>query len=526
MKTKILLTIALITSFMTGVVVHSSGQPQEKQYYEIDITGQLTHSEYGSPISGHTVYITCDTSFSGVMNYYKEVITDEDGFYHDTLTTTLTSGTVFVYTYDYYGEKLTDTLHYRFLDATNNNTFISNFSVFVPYQAPLLQARFSFQQTTTENKLMYSFFDETKNENIVSWNWEFGDGTISNVQNPVHIYPDPGTYKIKLTVSAYVNNHLEINSIKQYLYIGNRSYYHMGGHCFDDHLFPIDEGIAYLFRIEITNQLTPIDTMFFDTLGYYYFYQIPEGNYYIKALPTKESKYFSNLMPTYYGDNIYWENAKIIDHNKTNWEYDIHLVKGLGIDSGNGKISGSVIQTQSFMNFRTLSIENVNIILYDAAGSPLICTYSDSDGLFNIDNLPLDTYYLGAEIAGIPQQKSKIELTDENPEFDDIVIDLNTGDITLDIAENQGDSQNILGMPYPNPASTYVNCPVKISHSGTAAVDVINSHGQVVFSRSVSLPGGNSNRITVNTSQFESGIYFIRIVTDQQIGQQRFIVSK
>ncbi len=526
MKTKILLTIALIISFMTAVVVQSSAQPQEKQYYEIDLTGQLTHSEYGSPISGHTVYITCDTSFSGVMNYYKEVITDEDGFYHDTLTTTLTSGTVFIYTYNYYGEKLEDTLHYRFLDANNSNTFITNFSVFVPYQAPLLQARFSFRQTATENKFMYSFIDETKNENIISWDWDFGDGTVATVQNPVHTYPATGTYKIKLTVKAYVNDHLEINSIKQYLYIGDRSYYHMGGHCFDDHLFPIDKGTAYLFRIEITNQLTPIDTASIDTLGYYYFYQIPEGNYYVKAQPSANSKYFGTHLPTYYGDNIYWENAKIIEHNKTNWEYDVHLVKGLGINSGSGKISGSVVQTQSSMNPRKLSVENVDIILYDVAGSPLICTYTDSEGLFNLDDLPLNTYYLGAEIAGVPQQKSKIELTEENQEYDDIVIDLNTGDITLDINENQGNGQNILGVPYPNPASTYINCPVKMNHSGTVAVGVVNSRGQVVFSETVTLPGGNLNVITLNTSQFENGIYFIRVITDNQVGQQRFIASK
>ena len=525
MKTKILLTVALITFFMTGVTLQSSAQPQEKQYYEIDITGQLTHSEYGSPISAHTVYITCDTSYSGDMNYYKEVMTDEDGFYHDTLTTLLTHGTVLVYTYDYYGEKLEDTLHYRFLDANNNNTFISNFSIFVPYQAPLLQARFSFQQTASENKLMYSFIDETKNDNIISWDWDFGDGTISTAQNPVHTYPDVGTYKIKLTVKAYVNNHLEINSIKQYLYIGDRSYYHLGGHCFADHRFPIDEGSAYLYRIEITNQLTPIDTMYFDTLGYYYFYQIPEGNYYVKTQPSINSKYFSTYMPTYYGDNIYWENAKIIEHHTTDWEYDVHLVKGLGIESGGGEISGSVVQTQSFMNYRELSVENVGIILYDVAGSPLTCTYTDNNGLFNLENLPLNTYYIGAEITGVTQKKIRIELTEEKSNYNDIVIDLNTGDITLDVAENRFTNE-MLGNPYPNPARSQVGFSFKPFNSGTATIDIINLSGQVVQTKSVVLTSGKSTPITLNTSQFESGIYFVRVVTPNGTGQQKFVVAR
>lgn len=36
--------------------------------------------------------------------------------------------------------------------------------------------------------------------NIVSWFWEFGDGTVSNEQNPVHVYTMAGAYVVRLTV--------------------------------------------------------------------------------------------------------------------------------------------------------------------------------------------------------------------------------------------------------------------------------------------------------------------------------------
>ncbi len=32
-----------------------------------------------------------------------------------------------------------------------------------------------------------------------SWNWDFGDGITSNLQNPVHVYSTPGTYTVSLT---------------------------------------------------------------------------------------------------------------------------------------------------------------------------------------------------------------------------------------------------------------------------------------------------------------------------------------
>jgi gliding motility-associated-like protein len=37
---------------------------------------------------------------------------------------------------------------------------------------------------------------------IVSWNWNFGDSTTSNLQNPVHSYADSGWYSVSLTVTS------------------------------------------------------------------------------------------------------------------------------------------------------------------------------------------------------------------------------------------------------------------------------------------------------------------------------------
>lgn len=35
---------------------------------------------------------------------------------------------------------------------------------------------------------------------ITSWNWDFGDGNFSSVQNPIHTYAGPGNYNVQLTV--------------------------------------------------------------------------------------------------------------------------------------------------------------------------------------------------------------------------------------------------------------------------------------------------------------------------------------
>ena len=39
-------------------------------------------------------------------------------------------------------------------------------------------------------------------DTIDSWQWDFGDGTTSNLQNPSHTYTTPGTYTVTLTTSS------------------------------------------------------------------------------------------------------------------------------------------------------------------------------------------------------------------------------------------------------------------------------------------------------------------------------------
>ena len=46
-----------------------------------------------------------------------------------------------------------------------------------------------------------SCFTDTSTNNPTSWNWEFGDGIASTVQNPCHDYSQDGTYTVNLTVT-------------------------------------------------------------------------------------------------------------------------------------------------------------------------------------------------------------------------------------------------------------------------------------------------------------------------------------
>jgi gliding motility-associated-like protein len=62
-------------------------------------------------------------------------------------------------------------------------------------------AKFSFTGTCLGNATVFKDVSETDDHEIKSWLWDFGDGTTDIVQNPTHLYAQPGNYLVKVTVT-------------------------------------------------------------------------------------------------------------------------------------------------------------------------------------------------------------------------------------------------------------------------------------------------------------------------------------
>ncbi|GGH68554.1 PKD domain-containing protein [Phaeocystidibacter marisrubri] len=85
------------------------------------------------------------------------------------------------------------------------------------------------------------YFSDHSTRNPTAFSWEFGDGTISNIQNPVHDYEKPGTYAVRLTAS----NSYGWDTITQYVTVN-----------------PLYVG----FEIEMNGSLVTNDTLYKNTL--------------------------------------------------------------------------------------------------------------------------------------------------------------------------------------------------------------------------------------------------------------------
>ena len=64
---------------------------------------------------------------------------------------------------------------------------------------PACQAFFFFEQPNPDDLLTYQFVDLSLGT-ASAWLWDFGDGTTSSEQNPVHTYAEEGFYQVSLTI--------------------------------------------------------------------------------------------------------------------------------------------------------------------------------------------------------------------------------------------------------------------------------------------------------------------------------------
>lgn len=97
----------------------------------------------------------------------------------------------------------------------------ANRSIWKTTTPPL--AAFSANKTSGVVPLTVQFTDESQSAtgNIISWNWDFGDGGTSNAQHPEYSYTVPGWYTVTLVVSnGLLSDTLRMENYIQALTLG------------------------------------------------------------------------------------------------------------------------------------------------------------------------------------------------------------------------------------------------------------------------------------------------------------------
>ena len=492
----------------------------------IIVTGQIINKKYGNGIANHKVIITTPDIKTGGLGYYKEVFTDKEGFYSDTIKTNLTKGSLEVFTFNKNQQKIDSTVYYRFFRNTEMSLLV-DLTINMPFHTNLIKARFKYVQKQGGNRFYYRFVNLSTGQNIISYQWYFGDGTVSYDKNPDHTYLSPGIYRVKLVIKSSLNGTPSSNSYSKMILIRERSLYHIGGQVFAD-LFPIDHGEAFLYYKDSTDAFIPVDTVLFDTLGYYIFYNLPQGDYLVKAQPDRASEFYEVFCPTYYGDALKWQNSATCDVCSTSWNYDINLLPVEGILSGEGTIKGNVfVVDNGLKRFGLESGANITLYLLDSSGSNMIYLYTGSEGDFDFSDLNLDRYKLFPEVTGVNTSEINVELNEETPQIDSMIIELSLSSVDF-ILPSKKVNQEFINNLYPNPAvnSDKVVLSVKLKSAGEVTLTITDFTGKTISKNQIDVNQGSS-KFHIPVNQLSNGIYFVSITTEQgQTDTRRLVVSR
>lgn len=162
-------------------------------YYKIDYTDSLTPApDTGNlyqfyayvPNDVKSYYWTKDGYYAG--NIANPVIEFFSGGYHDVCLTieTYSGCTVSYCDSVYIGEVPDCKADFYYYEIYDNDSTVY------------------YQEDTMYYSLTYQFVDNSVGD-IDYWNWDFGDGTQSNLKNPVHTFAQPGIYNVFLVIESY-----------------------------------------------------------------------------------------------------------------------------------------------------------------------------------------------------------------------------------------------------------------------------------------------------------------------------------
>ena len=105
-------------------------------------------------------------------------------------------------------------------DISNNTSIEKRTSLITIFKSPTANASTSKKIGCIGDIIDFKDLSAKGDGNIVAWKWDFGDGNISNTQNPSHAYKSAGTYSIRLIATdvngcehnVTLNKHIKINS--------------------------------------------------------------------------------------------------------------------------------------------------------------------------------------------------------------------------------------------------------------------------------------------------------------------------
>jgi len=354
---------------------------------------------------------------------------------------------------------------------------------------------------------------------IVSWDWLFGDGSVSYVQNPTHVYTNPGTYTVCLTIVSQGMGMYCIDTVCYNVIVYPAiQQYQLGGNVFAG-IYQLDLGFAYAYE-SVSGTITNVFSEMIDTLGYYQFYPMFSGDYITKAEPSPNSTFFGQYVPTYYGDVTSWDDAVLISLTQNVYTADINLVPVSQGMFGPGTISGII--EHGTTNKAFTPAEDIQIMLINDEGDYVGLVYSDSEGKFEFNSLDYGNYSIHAEVMGAYMAPNEFTISEESTSINDVSLILTDDEIYFGPSNIETLGDITLSDVYPNPVRDNLKLDIGSTDPTTISIKIMNQLGQAMYFETIYLD--RLQTLEISTDQLQPGMFFLEVISkDGYRSTRRFV---
>jgi hypothetical protein len=218
---------------------------------------------------------------------------------------------------------------------------------------------------------------------------------------------------------------------------------------------------------------------------------------------------YNKYLPTWHPYKAIWEEAQDIDLNSTDSFICSNGMLPNPVFLGPCAISGNLVEGNLFAPGDPL--KNVRVLLY--RDSVLIKMINTNDsGKFNASNLPIGTYKIRTDIVNAIDPTPKTVTVDSTNTSANIDLTINkNGTINTWLNKTVFTDLSI----YPNPAKT----DVEIHKSGKFELQLMDINGKFVMKQSA------FNNTSIDVSQYDNGVYFLRISSGNKHVVEKLIVQ-
>jgi len=179
---------------------------------------------------------------------------------------------------------------------------------------------------------------------------------------------------------------------------------------------------------------------------------------------------------------------------------NVSLIKGTNL-GGPGFIGGDVRKGANKKTGEPL--EQIQVVILNENLEASAYTYSDENGEFELPDLAFGKYYLFVDIPGLKSLGTWIELSESNPEVNDVIIEVNLDQVSTSI-NSYGTSQTTEFSIYPNPSRG----ALMVSLPGDAtSIKIHDLSGRICKEFNYN----DTENKGVEVFQFDKGVYLITV---------------